>query len=158
MHRMQPHSLSFCTPSNIRVFVVSSMLLHRPRSSAHVAFLFTAVSSTPSCMASQSALLLKLTPSLHCDLGAVKFAFIFNARFLRLLACCLASVTPGEVIKLPECVGWKDEIPDWQRKQVDEHPHHVGPSVGCENNENGWQTKNKGQEHERDDLRRGPND
>lgn len=58
----------------------------------------------------------EVVPSSHRDLTAVKLSLVFQAGLLRLLARCLARVTPAEVVELPEGVSWKYEIPDGQRQ------------------------------------------
>lgn len=60
----------------------------------------------------EAALLLEVTPSLHCDLGAVKFAVSVVAA---LVGACygagsLSRVTPAEVIEVPESVSGEDEV------------------------------------------------
>ena len=87
----------------------------------------------------------KVVPSPHRDLAAVKFSLVFQARLLGLFARRLARVAPAEVIKLPVRVRREHEIPNGERKQVDEHPRDVGPSVGRHDDENGGQTQNEGQ-------------
>ena len=37
-------------------------------------------------------------------------------------ACRLSSVTPTEVVKVPEGVSREDEVPDWQGEEIDQHP------------------------------------
>jgi hypothetical protein len=35
---------------------------------------------------------------------------------------------PREIIKVPECIDWKDKIPHNERQEVDEHPANIRPS------------------------------
>jgi hypothetical protein len=121
-------------------------------------FLTTAIPTAPSRLRSQSPFLLEFTPPLHRDLRAVEFALVFDARFLSLLPSCLSSIAPGEVVEFPEGVDREDEVPDWEREQVDEHPYNVRPAMGCQYDEHRWETKNQGEEYEGNDLWRGAND
>lgn len=98
------------------------------------------------------AVLLELSPSLHGDFARIEFALILDTRLLGLLASRLPRVTPREVVKLPECVSGEDEIPDRQGEKVDQHPHDVGPAVGCANDQDSGETKNETEEHQGDDL------
>lgn len=102
-----PFQSSFLTQSRIRILILIT-LLSRPRSRR----LLTPIPTAPTSLAPHPPLLLKLAPPLHRDLRTVKFALIFNTCFLGFLACCLASVTPGEVVEFPKGVDGEDEIPD----------------------------------------------
>jgi hypothetical protein len=46
------------------------------------------------------------------NLTTIELALIFEPGLLRLLASRLASVTPAEVVKLPESIRWQHKIPD----------------------------------------------
>ena len=100
-------------------------MLSWPRSTRKRAAGFLAIPTAPTPLRSQPPLLLKLTPSLHRDLRTVELTLVFNTRFLGLLASCLPSITPGEVVKFPEGVHWEDKVPDWEGEKVDEHPDDV---------------------------------
>lgn len=100
-----------------------------------------------------TALLLKVAPALHGDLRAVEFT-LCCAVSLVLLTGRLAGFTPGEVIELPERVCWQNEIPNWQRQQIDEHPQDVDETMGSDHDQNTWETKNQGEQDERNDLHR----
>lgn len=102
----------------------------------------------------QSALTLKLGPALHSNLAAIKLALVFVASFPGLPVRRLSGVAPGEIVKLPERVGWEHKVPDGQRNQVDQHPKDIRPAVRCDDDQDRWQTENQGEQDERDDLRR----
>lgn len=110
---------SYTLNPHIRVLVLITLMLPRIKT-RHGTALFTAprISSEP-------ALLLKLIPSLHRDLGAVKLALVFNTRLLGLFTSSLAGIAPREVIEFPEGVGREDEVPDGEGDQVDQHPDDV---------------------------------
>ena len=62
----------------------------------------------------EAALLLEVAPSLHGDLGAVELAIAVVAA---LVGTChgtsgLSSVTPAEVVEVPEGVCGEDEVPN----------------------------------------------
>jgi len=118
------------------------------------ATLFTSIATTPAGAGSQPALLLEFVPSLHCNLGAVELSLVFNTCFLGLLARSLAGISPGEVIELPERVRWENEVPDWEREQVDEHPDDIRPAVGRDNDKNGRETKDQSQKYKWNNLYR----
>lgn len=92
-------------------------------------------------------------PPAHRNLAAVEFALVFETSLLSLLACRLASITPAEVVELPECVRRKNKIPDRQRQQVDEHPRDIRPAVSCDDDENGGKTENQGKQNQRNEWR-----
>ena len=79
----------------------------------------------------EAAFLLEVAPPLHGDLRAVEFSvFVVTA----LVGTChgtsgLSSITPAEVVEVPESVGGEDEIPDWQREEIDEHPEDVDQTM-----------------------------
>lgn len=100
------------------------------------------------------AIALKLGPPLHGNLAAIEFTFVLDTSLLCLFSCSLSSLTPREVIKLPECIGREDEIPYREREKVDEHPDHIRPAMRCYDNEDGWQTENQAQKDQRNDLGR----
>lgn len=97
--------------------------------------------------------LLKVVPSPHSDLAAVKFTLVLQACLLCLLASRLTSITPAEVIKFPERVRWEYKIPDGQREQVDKHPCHIGPSVGGDHDQDRWETQDQCKKHKWYDRR-----
>ncbi len=66
--------------------------------------ILTRVTTRPARLASQPTFLLELAPSLHRDLRAVELAFVFDTGFLRLFTSGLPSVSPREVVELPEGV------------------------------------------------------
>jgi hypothetical protein len=68
---------------------------------------------------------LEIIPSLHSDLAAIEFSFVFNTSLLGLFSSGLSSVSPREVIELPVCIGRKHKIPNWQREQVYQHPDDI---------------------------------
>jgi len=103
---------------------------------------------------SDSPLLLKLSPSLHRDLRAVKLAVRVVVSPTLRVSGRLARVSPGEVVELPERVHREDKVPDGEGEEIDEHPGDVGPAVRREHDQNRRKTKNQRQQHERDDLRR----
>lgn len=78
-------------------------------------------------VAARPTIALELGPPLHGDLAAVELALVFETRLLRLLACCLPGITPGEVVEFPEGIRGQDKVPDGQRDEVDKHPHDVRP-------------------------------
>ena len=74
---------------------------------------------------------------LHDNLARVELSFFGMSAFAGalLLASCLTCVTPTEVVEMPECIGGQDQVPDWERQQIDQHPHNVGDAVGCDDDE-----------------------
>jgi hypothetical protein len=98
----------------------------------------------------EAALLLEVAPPLHRDLAAVEFAVLVMPAFVGACDCpCrLSSVTPTEVVKVPERVGWEDEVPDWQGEEVDQHPCDVYQSVGGDDDEDTGETEHEDQEDE----------
>jgi hypothetical protein len=98
----------------------------------------------------ESAFLLEVAPPLHRDLAAVELAVLVVPAFVGACDCpCrLSSVTPTEVVKVPEGVGREDEIPDWKGEEVDHHPGDVDESVGGDDDEYTGQTENEDQEDE----------
>lgn len=128
---------------NIRILIlifISTMML-RPLPTQMASFL--AIRTVPTSLSSQPAFLLELAPSLHRDLRWVELSFVFNTCFLGLFASSLSSVTPWEIIKLPECIGWENEIPDRKRQQVYSHPNNIWPPVSSKDDENGRETKDQ---------------
>lgn len=79
----------------------------------------------------KSALLFKVAPALHGDFAGVEFALSPVAILVRALDVTgsLTRVSPGEIVKVPEGVHWQDEVPDWEREQVDQHPQDIGETV-----------------------------
>lgn len=75
----------------------------------------------------ETTLLLEIAPALHGDLAAVELAILVVAAFVgaRNGASCLSRVAPAEIVKVPEGVGWEDEVPDWEGEEVDQHPEDV---------------------------------
>lgn len=96
---------------------------------------------------------LKLGPSLHRNLAAVKFSLALTVAAALLIAIRFASFTPREVVKLPEGIDWENKIPNGERQEVDEHPDDVRPRVCGDDDENTRETKNETQEHQRYNLR-----
>ena len=107
---------------------------------------------------SQPSFSLKLAPSLHSDLRTVEFTLVFQTGLLGLLTTCLASISPTEIIEFPEGVCWKDEIPDWKRDQVDQHPDDIRPTMSGQDNQDGGKTENKPKQYKRNDLYRSTDD
>jgi hypothetical protein len=95
-------------------------------------------------LTSHPPVLLELTPSLHCDLGAIKLALIFDTCLLGFFTGSLSSISPGEIIEFPESVSWEDEVPNRKREQIDKHPYNIRPSVGGKDDENSGKTENQG--------------
>jgi hypothetical protein len=96
----------------------------------------------------KSALRLEISPSLHRDFAGVELSLATMTglvRFLGVFAGGLTRVSPGEVVEVPEGVDWKDEVPDGEREQVDQHPEDVGQAVGGDDDENSRQTKDEGE-------------
>jgi hypothetical protein len=99
----------------------------------------------------QSPLLFKLGPSLHGNLAAVKLSLILVATLLYpLLTRSLSCFTPAKVVKLPERVRGKDEIPNGQAEKIDKHPSYIRPPMSSDDNEHGWKTENEGEQDKRD--------
>ena len=89
---------------------------HRPNLAAiAVVAANDALSGTP-VLGSRSSISFELGPSLHRDLAAVELTLIFDTGLLCLLPSCLSSVTPGEVVELPESVGGENKVPDGKRE------------------------------------------
>jgi hypothetical protein len=103
----------------------------------------------------EATFLLEVAPPLHRDLAAVELAVLIVTAFVGACdcSCRLSSVTPTEVVKVPERVGWEDEIPDWQGEEVDQHPRYVDESVCGDDDEDTGQTENENQEDERNGRR-----
>lgn len=105
----------------------------------------------------EATFLLKVAPPLHGNLRAIEFTiFIVTA----LVGTChgassLSSITPAEVVEVPEGVGREDEIPDWQREKVDEHPEDVDQAMRGDNNKNTRQTENEYKEDQGNGRGRG---
>jgi hypothetical protein len=72
----------------------------------------------------EATLLLEVAPPLHRDLAAIELAVLVVTAFVGACncACRLSSVTPTEVVKVPEGVSREDEVPDWQGEEIDQHP------------------------------------
>lgn len=100
-------------------------------------------SSTTVGWCSQTTLLLEITPSLHGDLTRVKLTIttVTSSISLGVLASSLTSVTPREVVEVPEGIDWQNQVPDWKREQVDQHPEDVDWSVSSNNDQHTRQTK-----------------
>lgn len=101
----------------------------------------------------KTPLLLEIVPALHGDLAGVEFTFAAVAAFVGtlLFTCGLSGVSPGEIVKVPECVDWEDEVPYRQREEVDQHPDNVADTVGSDDDENSGQTQNQCEEDKWDD-------
>ena len=89
------------------------------------------------CGCTEAALLLEVAPSLHRDLGAVELAVFVVAALVGACdgACGLSRVSPTEVIEVPEGVGGEDEVPNRQRKEVDQHPEDVDNAMRGDDDE-----------------------
>ena len=112
------------------IIIVTPRSIQRICTCVGAAILTSGAIPTPRRLTSQPPLLLELAPSFHGDLAGIELSFVFDACFLGFLAGGLARVAPGEIVEFPECVGWKDEVPDWEGDEVDQHPDYVGPAVG----------------------------
>lgn len=110
--------------------------------------------------ASQASFLFEDIPVLHDNLARVELPFLGMASFAGalLLSHGLTCVTPAEVVKVPEGIGGKDQVPNWERQQVDSHPEDVGDSVSCDDDEDTRKTKDEREEDQRDDWRLGSSD
>jgi hypothetical protein len=111
---------------NIRVVVIVTAGAVQGVGGSGDASFFASTSVTAPCLLrSEAAFLLEFAPSFHSDLGTVELAFVFDTSFLGLFTGSLSSVTPREIIELPEGICGQDEIPDRKREEVDQHPHDV---------------------------------
>ncbi|KAK5624671.1 hypothetical protein RRF57_000387 [Xylaria bambusicola] len=112
------------------------------RRSGPVAVARNTFSRGPEVVLFRAALALKLGPSSHLNFAAVKLAFILNTSLLSLFTCSLSSIAPGEIVKFPESVSRKDEVPNRKGQNIDEHPHHVSPRMSRDYDKNRRQTEN----------------
>lgn len=101
-----------------------------------------------------SLVTLKLGPSFHRNLAAVEFTLILDSSLLHLLVRGLSSITPREIVKLPERVGGQDKVPNREGDQVDQHPDDVRPRVSSDNDKDRGETENQSKQNKRDDLHR----
>jgi len=60
------------------------------------------------------------------------------------------SLSPGEVIEMPERVDGEDEVPNRESEEVDEHPADVDEFSGGYEDKDCWETEDGGEEDERD--------
>lgn len=51
---------------------------------------------------------------------------------------------------MPVSVARKDQVPDGQREEVDQHPEHIGETVCGDDDEDARETENESQEDQRD--------
>lgn len=96
--------------------------------------------------------MLEVIPPLHRDLAAVELSISVVPAFTGtlLLACGLSSVTPAEVVEVPECVCRQDEVPDRERHEVDTHPQDVGDAMSGDDDQQTGKTEDEGEQNERD--------
>lgn len=127
------------------------MMLRGPAAD-HAAIVLT-IRRCPCSVATKPSLPLELAPSLHGDLRAIKLSFTLTVATTLHITSRLSGITPGEVIKLPVCVGGKHEVPNWKREKVDEHPGDVRHVVCGHDHEHSRKTKDQRQQNKRNNLR-----
>lgn len=98
-----------------------------------------------------TTLLLKVAPALHGDLRTVEFTLCRTVTLV-LLAGCLPGITPGEVVEFPERIGRQDEVPNWKRAQIDQHPEDVDETVGGDHDQDTWKAEDQSKQDQRNDL------
>lgn len=106
----------------------------------------TALAPTLAAVALGSPVVLKVRPSLHGDLAAVKFAFSLVVTPLSCFACSLTGVTPREVVKLPESICRKYKVPDGERAEIDKHPADVRNTMCSQDDKESWETEDQSKE------------
>lgn len=72
-------------------------------------------------------------------------------RFLLGLANDLTRLTPGEVVHVPVCVSGKHQIPNGDRKQINQHPTDICDLAGSDDDEDTRKTENESEQYERND-------
>jgi hypothetical protein len=136
------------------LFVVVTRRRHRPA----VGTTTDDVLSRSPVSALRTLVSLKLSPSLHRDLAAVKFSLALSVAAALLITIRFTGFTPRKVVKLPEGIDRENKVPNRERQEVDKHPDDVRPRVCGDNDENTRQTKNETKEHQRYNLRGVMND
>ena len=86
---------------------------HGRRASTHGRGALALRPTTPD-RGAEAALLLEVAPPLHRNLATVELAVLVVAALVGTgnRACRLSGVAPAEVVKVPEGVGWENEVPD----------------------------------------------
>lgn len=122
------------------------------RSTAHSRNALALRPAVPRRRRTEAPLLLEVAPPLHGDLAAVELAVTVVATLVSAGngACGLSSVAPTEVIEVPEGICGEDEVPDWERDEVDQHPGDVDPSVRGDDDEDTGETKDEYEKDQRD--------
>ena len=96
---------------------------------------------------SPAPILFKLGPSLHHNAARIEFTVLVSV-IVPLVSGNLTRLTPREVVKVPECVGWEDKVPDGEGEKVDEHPADVRNLARGNDDQQTRKTKDNSQEDE----------